>query len=203
MVNIKFIVAAALVAATAAASAVTDVYRLTMRLHVPQVVDNMESKGRRVYKSQTLVGELRVKYRDEGTADVEITALTNKSFKVGGYPVTYEVFTASTIWNLIGDNKTQVFTRPSVFLRAEAQPSYVAAYEPTDDNSLIMNLSGKGSSRRAIYGYVTGTLGCGCADYGHISPTRIMGAYGYLPFVSDIAAIYGSWRISLKKTIYD
>lgn len=184
------------------AYATTDVYKFAMTLKVPQVVDNMESMGRRVYKTQKFTGTLLVHYNAEDSADVTISCLTNKSFKVKGFPVTYEVDTYYALWNLIGNNATGKFKQPSVHLELNAQPSYVAGSEPDEDNSLLLSLSGKGASKKSMSGNVTGTLGCGCQEYGHTSPTRVMGECGPLPIVSDVAAVYGSWKITLKKTIY-
>lgn len=176
------------------AVATTDVYTISMTLRVPQVVNNSTSMGRRVYKVQRLVGTLEVVYNASEQADVSIISLTNRSFKASGKYVTYKVYTESSVWNLIGSNSTATFSRPSVFAEFEAQPSYVSQYEPTNDNSLILSISGRGSNRKKLSGYVTGTLGCGCSDYGHVSPTRVMGFDGPLDVVHDVASVYGTWR---------
>lgn len=201
--KIKGLLAVAFFALASVAFAVTDVYSFTMNLQIPQVVNNSESMGKRVYKRQKLTGTLLVKYFDDDMAEVTVTNLVNKSFKAFGKNVTYDTETYYTVWNLIGNNATGVFKQPSVHLEAEAQPSYVAGYEPDNDNSLIISLSGKGSSKKRMTGYVTGTLGCGCTVYGHKSPTRVMGAYGPLPIVHDVASIYGTWTAKLKNTICD
>lgn len=206
MPKIKAVLAGALALFTLALSAsqsqtIIDIYKFTMKLHVPQVLNNMESRGRRVYKSQNFIGTILVRYHKNATADVIVSCLTNRSFKVKGYPVTYDVETTYALWNLIGNNATEEFKKPSVYLELDAQPSYVASYKPTEDNSLILSLAGTGSSRKGIRGYVSGTLGCGCADYGHVSPTRVMGACGPLPLVSDVAGVYGSWSLIWKTRV--
>ena len=196
--DIRKALAAIAVMAALCCQATTDVYDIRLSLHVPQVVDNMQSRGKRVYKRQVLKGTMKVTYSEYGIPEVEITSLVNRNFKVQGQYVTYKVSTEYAAWNLIGNNATGVFKKPSVCASIEAQPSYVFSYEPTEDNSLILTLSGKGSSRKSLYGYAAGTLGCGCTDYGHISPTRVMGANGPLGVVQDVAAVYGTWRAKLK-----
>jgi hypothetical protein len=200
MKKVILLLLTSLMAATA--SAATDVYKFTMSLKVPQVVNNNQSKGKRVYQRQSLKGYLKVTYSDEDMPKVEITDLENHTFKVNGVNVTYVVDVSSVIWNLIGSNATGKFKTPSVCFNIEAQPSYVYAYKPTDDNSLILTLAGKGSSKKAISGYASGTLGCGCHDYGHVSPTRVMGPCGPTDWVHDMASVFGTWKIKLEKGSY-
>lgn len=185
----------------ATASAATDVYKFTMSLKVPQVVDNNQSRGKRVYKRQSIKGYLKVTYTNDELPKVEITGLANHSFKVKGSYVTYKVDVSSVVWNLIGSNATGKFKTPSVSFSIDAQPSYVASYKPTEDNSLILTFAGKGNSKKSISGYAAGTLGCGCADYGHVSPTRVMGACGPTDWVHDMASVYGTWKIKLESSV--
>lgn len=187
-----------LMMACAIAHAVTDVYALKIRLRVPQVVDNSVSTGKRKYKTQALVGTMEVEYATEGQPNVRIVALTNRTFKVGGVRVCYDAGIVSSRWNLIGSNRTGVFRTPSVCVEVDALPSYVASYKPTDDNSLVLTMAGAGSSVKRISGRVSGTLGCGCSDYGHVSPTRIAGACGPLSIVDDVASVYGTWSATRK-----
>jgi hypothetical protein len=42
-------------------------------------------------------------------------------------------------------------------------------------------------------GYVVGTQGCSCADYGHKSPTRIGTINGPSDTIDDVAATFGNW----------
>ena len=120
-------IAIGLLGLTAGAKETIDVYNLTMQLRVPQVVDNMQSTGKRVYKLQKITGQLFVYYEsiDECQARaVELGNLVNKSFKVGGKNVTYESFPdfdsgIPRIWNAIGSNKTLVFNKSSVCFSAE------------------------------------------------------------------------------------
>lgn len=172
---------------------VTDTYKIVMRLKVPQVVRNSESTGKRIIQRQTLRGVMKVRYHDDGPADVTIVGLTNRTFKVSGRPVTYTTEPLSSRWNLIGNNANGVFVRPSVSAEFVASPSYAAGFTPTDDNSLVVSMAGTGGSVKRIYGKVTGTVGCGCSDYGHVSPTRVMGAFGPLRIVDDVASLYGTW----------
>lgn len=199
----RFIVFALAAMTGLSAYSITDVYNLTILLHVPQVKDNNQSLGQRVYQTQKIVGLMEVSYNDNDQADVQITSMTNKSFKVNGVPVTYSTYVESSRLNLVGNNATGRFRKPSLNLQIESQPSYVAAYQPTDDNTLVLWFAGKGCCMRRMNGNVTGTLGCGCSDYGHVSPTRVAGVCGPLPIVEDVASVYGKWSATFKKRICD
>jgi len=170
-----------------AAFAKTCVYDVTMHLRVPAIVDNMQSLGRRVYKTQLLKGQMTVKDTDR-EPDVTFTTLENRSHKVGLRYVSYDVGVDKVGWHAVGDNRTGVFRKASVFLSVEATPSYALA--DGEDNTLILTLAGCGATDRAISGYATGQLGCGCYAYGHVSPTRIYGTCT----VVDTAAVWGTWR---------
>lgn len=193
---------------------VIDVYDLTLTLKIPHVQDNYQSLGTRRYKSQRLAGTLTVKYEDNKAPELSITGLKNLTYKINGTNVQYvaTIDNAGNVmyprWNMIGSNKTNKFTTPSVFFFVEAIPSY-AIGTVGDDNSLYLSLAGTGTSAtktmkpeamkyvvpKTINGYVTGTQGCGCADYGHVSPTRLLGMYGaMLDYVDDVAAVLGTWR---------
>lgn len=180
----------------------TDVYSFRMNLDVPQVVNNSNSRGKRVYRRQRLEGTLTVTYHQDAPPDVAISGLKNRNYKVAGSPVAYKTTVSEyATWHLVGNNATGVFRKPSVCFGMEAQPSYAYAYEPTNDNSLVLTLSGKGRSRRRIRGHVAGTLGCGCSDYGHKSPTRVMGPYGRpLDIVVDVAGVSGTWKATLQSS---
>lgn len=174
------------------AFAKTSVYDVTMRLQVPAIVDNMQSLGKRVYRTQTLKGRMTVEDGDwEPT--VSFVRLENRSHKIGGRNVTYEVEVDGVGWHGVGDNRKDTFKRASVFFSVEATPSYALA--DGEDNTLILTLAGKGSSDRSIRGYASGQLGCGCYAYGHVSPTRIYGT----DRVVDTAAVYGTWRAEKVK----
>lgn len=174
------------------AFAKTCVYDVTMRLHVPAIVDNMQSLGRRVYKTQLLKGRMTVT-DGEFEPTVAFTALENRSHKVSLRYVSYDVAVDKVGWHAIGDNRTGVFRKTSVFLSVEALPSYALA--DGEDNTLILTLAGRGTTDRAISGYAAGQLGCGCYAYGHVSPTRIYGTCT----VVDTAAVWGTWRAKKVK----
>ena len=178
---------------------VTEVYSLRMYLKVPQVLNNSLSTGRRVYTKQRLEGEMHVTYAGD-SVNIAVLGLVNKNFQVVGKNVEYQVYTDMTCWNLIGNNRTDTFRKPSVCFSMEAQPSYVWSWEPDSDNSFVLTLSGLGTSYRILHGYVSGTQGCGCTAYGHKSPTRRMGPCGRPMHVSDVAATLGTWRAKLKYT---
>lgn len=208
------IVAMAFISGAAIKCEIVDVYTLQISLRVPQVVDNNQSLGKRVYKTQKITGRIIVKYDSETSAaeSLELDQLVNKSFKVGGQYVKYKylenssIFGIPQIWNAIGSNKTLIFNKSSVCFYAELEPSY-ALSEANNDNSLILVFSGGGSMSTknmgdgtkykfptSISGYVTGTQGCGCHDYGHLSPTRVLGAYGATSQAVDIASVWGIWK---------
>lgn len=167
----------------------TDTYDVQMRLNIPAVVNNAESTGRRVYRSQLVKGVMRVETGGGKEPAVELV-LTNLSHRTSdGRPVTYGVAQAYGVgWHAIGNNLSGTFRQASVFLSFEAKPSYALA--DGEDNTLILTLSGRGTSDAVVGGYCSGQLGCGCYAYGHVSPTRIYGT----DVVVDTAAVWGTWR---------
>lgn len=199
------------------AKQVVDVYSLQIALKVPQVIDNTQSLGKRAYMLQKITGRLLVYYDNESKAAeaVELANLVNLSYKVGGKNVKYKVLNENyigvpQIWNAIGSNKTLVFTKSSVCFNAELEPSY-ALGEPSNDNSLILVFSGAStlSTKKlscgvkikfptSVSGHVVGTQGCGCHDYGHVSPTRSLGLYGPTDQAVDIASVWGTWKAKFQ-----
>ena len=173
----------------------TTYYDLTMSLNVPVIVDNSRSLGKRVYRRQKIKGRVVVKHdRDGGEPSVEFRDMVNKSHKTSsGQYVKYATAVEGGGWHAVGNNKTGVFKKPSVFLSIEAEPSYALA--GGEDNTLIVTLAGSGSSAKCIRGYVAGQLGCGCYAYGHVSPTRILGTCT----VVDTAAVWGTF--TMKRTM--
>lgn len=189
---------------------VVDSYEIKMTLKVPQVVDNMESMGYRKNKTQRIKGFMYVMYYSDGTTGYSFGELTNCDYKVGGSRVTYQAEVDENAlyprWNYIGNNARGIFKTPSVCFSVVAYPSY-AKSDPEMDNSLYLTLAGSGTTclkngarvPYCISGYVAGTQGCGCTDYGHVSPTRRIGAYGALcGAVDDVAAVYGRWSLKFK-----
>jgi len=163
------------------------VYDVWLSLHVPAIVDNSQSLGKRVYRTQRLRGTMTVK---DGAWEptVTFTALENRSHRVSGEYVSYDVETDNVGWHAIGDNRTGRFRKASVFLSIEATPSYALA--DGEDNTLVLTLAGCGASDARLTGYASGQLGCGCYAYGHVSPTRIYGT----DTVVDTAAVWGTWK---------
>lgn len=215
LLSLGIVLATSIFAATSSlAKQVVDVYSLQIALKVPQVIDNTQSLGKRIYKLQKITGRLLVYYDNESEAAtaIELDSLVNQSFKVGGQNVKYKALDESyigvpQIWNAIGSNKTLVFNKSSVCFNAELEPSYSLG-EPNNDNSLILVFSGgstmatkklscgtKTKFPTSVSGYVVGTQGCGCHDYGHTSPTRALGVYGPTDQVVDIASVWGTWKI--------
>lgn len=166
-----------------------EIWKIRMSLQVPRVYDNTESLGYRKYQQQSVWGTFAIVNREGKEPEVMFLALSNRTHKVAKKCVTYEtiVFDDDTLWHGIGNNLTGVFATRSVMLNIQAEPSYAIA-EPTEDNSLIITLSGRGNEKR-IVGKVSGKVGCACKEYGHTSPTRIW-AQGK---VVDTAAVFGMW----------
>lgn len=52
---------------------------------------------------------------------------------------------------------------------------------------------------RKLGGNVSGTIGCGCSAYGHISPTRVLWFWGASSQVDDVAAVYGKWSAKFNR----
>jgi hypothetical protein len=205
--------------------AVADSYDIKLTLKVPVIVDNMQSLGRRVYRTQRLQGLLVAYYYDE-TKDpvVVIPYLYNKDYKIRGEYVTYKTYVSGVLWRAVGDNRKGVFKKAAFGLAIEADPSYnIGDDEP--DNTLVLTLAGSGSVK-SVSGGASGQIGCGCAAYGHKSPTRIV----YMPYlgskylrrcwtlpswekwwyptVVDIAPCWGTWRLKFRdrmcvESLYD
>lgn len=205
--------AAAFTAASAAAKTVTDTYDFKMTLQVPRIYDNMESQGYRAYQRQTIRGKMHITYDDAvpGTPSITFTGVYNVTHKVNGKSVTYEVTTTYETpkrVNAIGSNSTGKFKIASVTFGIEAQPSYAIA-APDEDNSLYLTLSAKGliggrSDKggkyiKSLSGSAAGSIGCACKEYGHVSPTRVMGAYGPTDLVDDIGSVFGTWSAKRVK----
>jgi hypothetical protein len=188
-----------------------DVYEFTMKLNVPQVLNNSTSLGERKYKSQTIKGDMYVKWMSDGTFEIEIANAVNKSFKVGGNPVTYTSYDPDLLYhrfNWIGSNKKELFKTPTLCFSIALEPSY-AKKLVNEDNSFYLLLSGKGTSSlsyvqgcrvaKKFKGYVTGTQGCSCFDYGHKSPTRVGSSCGPSDRVDDAVATFGTWTAKWNK----
>lgn len=163
-------------------------WELKMVMQIPKVVDNATSNGFRKYQTQKIRGWFLVEKDECGEPEITFCSLENLTHKVSGKNVSYDVDVDKVGWHGIGSNKTGKFNTRSVFLGLTCEPSYAIGTEPTEDNSLLITLSGKGKANY-IQGYVSGQLGCGCAEYGHKSPTRIWGTTQ----VVDTAGAYGRW----------
>ena len=182
-------------------------YSLKLRLNVPRIYNNNESLGSRKYQSQLVVGTMQLYYDKSGQlVDVQFKNLVNKKHKLSnGKYVTYTTKLDSTVYprfNCIGSNKTKEFNTASVCFSIAAEPSYNIG-EMNEDNGLYLVLAGKGKiskkQLKSLSGYATGTIGCGCMAYGHVSPTRMLGFWGATDIVDDVAAIHGTWSAKLVK----
>ena len=139
-------------------------------------------------------------YGDDGKVTVQVTDLKNTTHKINGKSITYKCYEwpyenvkAQTV--AVGSNKTKKFAQGGSTFQFVADPSYnIGGVE--EDNTLMLELSGigpiKGGKLKQIKGYVSGRMGCGCAAYGHVSPTRL-----YLGKVTDtvvdIAPLFGTF----------
>lgn len=222
----------------------TDVYDFRMSAQVPRVYDNTQSLGYRKYQTQTIKGEMCITYNTEGEYQrprVWFKWLTNATHKINGKYIGYSCMVDEEGYmgpipriNLIGDNKKDTFTTPSVIFYLDAEPDYSIG-EDDEDNSLLITIAGRGSTAqtteyaylpstsvssskvttklvkkakrkyriiKSLNGYFAGTLGCGCRAYGHVSPTRVNGAYGATDHVDDVASVMGTWSAtySAKKS---
>jgi len=176
---------------------VPECWELKLRLAVPRIYDNATSQGSRKYQWQTLHGYFTVQNVPGSEPILEFCSLENQTHKVNGRPVTYDAWVdEGQLWHGIGSNRTGVFKTRSVTFRLWAEPSYAIGPEPTEDNSLIVTLSGYGNgTANQLRGSAAGQIGCGCHEYGHVSPTRIWGQ----DTVVDTAAVFGTWRAKFLK----
>lgn len=179
-----------------------DKFRLTLSLNVPRVYNNTYSLGYRKYQKQQLSGNLSIIWKS-GQPTICVDDIVNLTHKISGKAISYDCEVTYSHLNAIGDNKSEKFTKATVSFDIEAEPSY-ALQDLNEDNGLYLKLSGSGSiaKRNGRYvlnsasGYAVGQIGCGCSDYGHISPTRILSFNGpNLLAIDDIAAVYGTWRL--------
>lgn len=192
----------------------TDVYDLRMSISVPRVYDNMESRGYRKIQKQKLEGKMIVEYSSRGEPSVYFKGVRNLTHSVGGEKVSYEDAECTDVrWHYIGNNQTGVFRKPSVSFSVSLWPDYNVSSDVLEDNSFVVWFVGDGSTSlsksyrgvrgcqtlASLKGTVVGTLGCGCADYGHVSPTRIIGPLGATDQVVDVAAAHGTWTAKFNR----
>lgn len=192
------------------AASAKDVYRLDLTLKVPRVFSNNSSQGWRKNQVQRIRGEVEVDYSKENGVRFSYSPFINRThILASGSNVTYDVGESfAPTWNLIGNNKTGRFTTPTVSFTLEMLPSYTLGDQPTEDNAIVLTLSGSGSTRNrsertvimSLSGYAAGRVGCGCTEYGHISPTRKVGAEGATEEADDVAAVFGTWRMKYLRT---
>ena len=182
-------------------------YSFTMKLNVPRIYNNNDSLGQRKYQTQTIKGRLFLDYDKDGKLiGMSFSELYNATHIMSnGKHVTYTgCLDNNKTFNVvaIGNNRTQKFNVASICFSLKAEPSYNIG-EFDEDTSLFVTLSGKGKMKngqiKTANGYVTGTLGCGCYAYGHISPTRVIRWEGASDVVTDIAAVHGTWKMTAVK----
>lgn len=186
--------AALLCLVPAKARSETIVYRIIMSLNVPRVYDNMKSLGYRRNQLQKITGYVTVDkelHENEYEPRIEASCFYNKTHKIGGKYVTYYDSVASDVmWRYIGSNRTGLFKNAQIKFNIDLNPSYnIGDDEP--DNTLIVQLSGRGATENRIKGSVTGQIGCGCLAYGHVSPTRTVDGR-----ISDITPLYGTFSMT-------
>ncbi|MCQ2300359.1 MAG: hypothetical protein MJZ81_09580 [Bacteroidales bacterium] len=199
------------------ASRITDCYDFKMSVKVPRVYDNMSSTGYRKYQTQKIVGEMLVTYDtvDPFGTTISFRNVVNRTHKIGGENVVYIAEPATAVrWNYIGSNRSGLFKTPSVSFDAELWPTYNVVQKVEEDNSLILSFAGRGSSSSSskwrgrsgsrtvtmVNGSVVGTLGSGCYDYGHLSPTRIIGPFSpWFDVLSDVASVDGTWKAKFNR----
>lgn len=147
--------------------------------------------------------------------EVTFGMFTNKTYKISGKPVTYQVSLAEDAlsnFSWCGNNKKQEFKTPNMNFSIEMVPSYKIGEEMLDDVHLsIACVKGNGSLvkfecekvlvAKSLHGYCTGQLGCNCTAWGHISPTRFWGFYGPTSFVTDVASVNGTVTFKWNKKL--
>lgn len=202
-----------LVCAQVCSSAVVDEYTLKMCVYVPRIYNNTESLGYRKYQRHVIQGTVKLTYEDGSVRPtITVTNLVNKTHKINGNNITYTttVDEGNVVYpriNVIGNNKTGVFTTGSIVFHIDANPSYNIG-EDAEDNSLLVTLAGRSSmktvnGRRVLNlcsGFLAGTLGCGCTAYGHKSPTRVLGVEGPTDAVDDVASVWGNWSMRYTRS---
>ena len=196
---------------------VVDVYDFKMSLKIPRIYNNSSSLGYRKYQIQTIKGYLIFSYRNRNSIPlISVCSLYNKTHKINGNSITYEceVDNEGDYFypriSYVGNNRLNKFTIPNICFYLIAEPDYNIADKVDEDNSLYIMLSGIGTSYkptgynsqviRTLSGSVSGTIGCGCQAYGHISPTRLVTVDG-AGDVTDVASVYGTWKAKWKKTM--
>lgn len=190
-----------------------DEYSFKLRLKVPQVINNSTSRGKRVYKRQTIYGTMYIEYYDNGTSGVAFGELINKNFKLSGLNVRYNSLIVENMlipgcYNYIGNNATGSFKKPTVCFSVQMEPSYAISV-PSNDNSIYITCAAMGSSKikngvrvpTYFAGMATGTQGCSCSAYGHISPTRAASLRGPTDTVEDAAATFGRWTAKWQRRV--
>ena len=172
-------------------------YKVSMRMRIPRVYNNSDSKGSRRMEYQTIKGELTVDTETTGDSHeptIKACSFYNITHRINGKHVTYESGDAYNVtWRYIGSNKTGEFKRTCLAFSLILDPSYNIG-EETPENTLSIDFSGYGSTKKRISGRVTGTVGCVCGEYGHVSPTRTIDGV-----VNDICPTYGTFKATLIK----
>ena len=158
------IFAAALSSLIINAAQTIDTYRLTMRLKVPRIYDNMASMGYRKLQLQRIVGDLQITYGDDGSTKVQMKNLVNRTHKINGIPISYVCYDYPYDYHnprvvAIGSNRTGKFNTGGIEFAFQADPSYNIG-EVDEDNTLILELSGygtlKGNTLKNLKGSVKG-----------------------------------------------
>ena len=198
------------------ATTYVDVYDVKIIVSIPRVYDNTTSQGYRSYQRQKIQGTMYLTYdSSDSPAEIQYGSFTNLTHKTSlGKNITYQVFNNDDIiqrLSVVGNNKTMTFSRGTCCLNAIFEPSYSVSDVVNEDNSLYVqmtSINGRFSIKngrkylRSMSGRITGSVGCACSDYGHISPTRMLGYLGpLLHNVIDVAACEGIWRMRYRYTM--
>lgn len=139
-----------------------DTYSFKMNLKVPRIYDNMASLGYRKLESQRLVGELQFIYSDDGSVNVKVKNLKNRTHKVNGIPISYVCYdfpydNHKPLVVGIGSNRTGRFKQGGAEFAFQADPSYnIGAVD--EDNTLILELSGYGTIRGGVLKNIKGAV---------------------------------------------
>jgi len=149
-------------------------------------------------------------YDESGNlSNVLFTNFVNKTHKMSnGKNVTYQAYLGDEPYPrflLLGSNKTKKFTIPNTVFQLILDPSYNIGVLDEDNSLYLTMASTKGSfdkkknNVKSIKGFASGTIGCGCSAYKHISPTRWICWSGAAEVISDVAGTGGKWTAKYNK----
>ena len=144
---------------TQPATETVDTYRFKMSIYLPRIYENAQSLGYRKYQKQSLTGELSIIYRGSEPPKFKVEKLVNNTQR----GISYECYSESgESWIdgmvvALGSNKTKKWNQSGMKFSFWADPSYNIG-DLGEDNSMFLDLSGKGTFTKKSLGTVPNTL---------------------------------------------